>query len=531
MSRPGSDQNVGVTAEREPAPVSCRPPAPQSGGLTRRRRPAAGLRPTERFAIAGPLTVAWVAFSIWVSDPWRDDLEQALGPVLAWVIPVMLAYIPGVVIGFLIATLLVSRYREPMLDPPQRDLARGRVASGHGRHRGVERGGRDRPDARADRRTSLRGAARGRARRQQLDRPHRRARGGRCGRLGPRLPPCFRAPAGKASRAEHGAPSVTTPIVVTVDADTYLQREALTYLVAASTSTPQDQHVSACAGALVAENPTTNFMTRMQQWDYRLGINGVKRMQAAYNSALVAQGAFSAYWARGPPRCRRLAGRDRRGHRPHLDADGLARRRPVRAGRTRLHRRAREARPLHAPTVALGARHVRRARRATRRRTQPRVLAKFVAGIDYLVPFLDIGFIFFWVPGVILFLFGYPLIFGWWSMLLLPITLVDLRPAAPLAGTARLPPPGHPPRARPRGFIGYLFVYQVLTSAASLRGYTQYALGGRRWNNTGPPPGRNAMLRGPPEWRGPESNRRHHGFQPCALPTELPRRAVKRVPA
>ena len=28
----------------------------------------------------------------------------------------------------------------------------------------------------------------------------------------------------------------------------------------------------------------------------------------------------------------------------------------------------------------------------------------------------------------------------------------------------------------------------------------------------------------PTRWRGPESNRRHHGFQPCALPTELPRR-------
>ncbi len=26
-------------------------------------------------------------------------------------------------------------------------------------------------------------------------------------------------------------------------------------------------------------------------------------------------------------------------------------------------------------------------------------------------------------------------------------------------------------------------------------------------------------------WRGPESNRRHHDFQSCALPTELPRRA------
>ncbi len=102
---------------------------------------------------------------------------------------------------------------------------------------------------------------------------------------------------------------MTTPLVVTVDADTFLQREALTYLIARVASTPQDQHVSACAGALVAENPLTNFVTRMQQWDYRLGINGVKRMQAAYNSALVAQGAFSAY---GPTTCGQwAAGRTR----------------------------------------------------------------------------------------------------------------------------------------------------------------------------------------------------------------------------
>src|SRR5687768_8811716 len=29
------------------------------------------------------------------------------------------------------------------------------------------------------------------------------------------------------------------------------------------------------------------------------------------------------------------------------------------------------------------------------------------------------------------------------------------------------------------------------------------------------------------KWRGPESNRRHHDFQSCALPTELPRRGGK----
>ena len=89
---------------------------------------------------------------------------------------------------------------------------------------------------------------------------------------------------------------MTTPLVVTVDADTLLHREALTYLVARFTSRPQDQHVCACAGALVAENAARHYVTRMQEWDYRLGINGVKRMQAAYNTTLVAQGAFSAYW-------------------------------------------------------------------------------------------------------------------------------------------------------------------------------------------------------------------------------------------
>src|SRR5215217_5363549 len=55
---------------------------------------------------------------------------------------------------------------------------------------------------------------------------------------------------------------------------------------------------------------------------------------------------------------------------------------------------------------------------------QPRVLAKFVASIDYLVPLLDIGYVFFWIPGVILFILGYPLLFSWWSLRVIPNTLV-----------------------------------------------------------------------------------------------------------
>ena len=65
------------------------------GGLTARSRPAFGPRPTLRFTAAGTLTLAWVAFSVWFSQPWRSDLEDAIGPVAGWVIPIMLAYIPG----------------------------------------------------------------------------------------------------------------------------------------------------------------------------------------------------------------------------------------------------------------------------------------------------------------------------------------------------------------------------------------------------------------------------------------------------
>jgi biofilm PGA synthesis N-glycosyltransferase PgaC len=275
--------------------------------------------------------------------------------------------------------------------------------------------------------------------------------------------------------------TVTTPLLVTVDADTHLQPESLTRLVLRLTSTPQGQHVAACAAALIAENPLASYTTRMQQWDYRLGINGVKRMQAAYNTALVAQGAFSGYWTsdlRAVGGWPDAIGEDIVLTWTLLGSRGVVQYEPVALGFTvvpeklghLLSQRSRWARGMleglrtHPPPK------------------QPRVLAKLVAGVDYLVPALDIGVIFFWVPGVILFLFGYPLIFGWWSMLLFPMTLMVFGflqrwQARHVFRTLDI----HPASDK-RGFLGYLFVYQVLTSGAALRGYGQYLAGStRRW--------------------------------------------------
>src|SRR5689334_930336 len=114
---PRSDRSA---ADPVAAAVSAKPSASRRplGGLTRRRRPAAGMRPTVIFALAAFLTAAWVGFAVWASGPWRGQLEDALGPVMAWVIPILLAYVPGLVIGFMLFTLLASPYRELPLAPP-----------------------------------------------------------------------------------------------------------------------------------------------------------------------------------------------------------------------------------------------------------------------------------------------------------------------------------------------------------------------------------------------------------------------------
>jgi poly-beta-1,6-N-acetyl-D-glucosamine synthase len=446
------------------------------GGLTRRRRPTAGLRPTVLFAIAAALTVGWVGFAVWVSDDWRGQLEEALGPVMAWVIPIVLAYVPGLVIGFMIFTLLVNPYRELSLGPPAEGWPAVTILV-------AARNEEEAIEATLLRLANLSYAGSVEVvladngstdRTPQLAEDAARAFGLDYRRV-------VEATPGKHAALNAALKTVTTPVVVTVDADTFLHRDSLTYLVARLLSAPQGQHVCACAAALVAQNPLARFVTRMQQWDYRLGINGVKRMQASYNTALVAQGAFSAYWVED---VRAVGGwPDAIGEDIVLTWAMLGRRGivlyepvalgftvvPERLGRL-LTQRSRWARGMleglrtHPPP------------------RQPRVLAKLVASIDYLVPLLDIGVVFFWVPGVILFAFGYPLLFGWWSMLLLPITLA-------IFGFLRRWQERHVFRRLDvrvgndvRGFLGYLFAYQVLTSAASLRGYAQY-LGGatRRW--------------------------------------------------
>jgi hypothetical protein len=195
----------------------------------------------------------------------------------------------------------------------------------------------------------------------------------------------FEPIAGKHRALNAALHDVTTPLVVTVDADTLLHREALTYVITRLATRPQDQHVCACAGALVAENAHYNFLTRMQGWDFRLAINGVKRTQAAYNSALVAQGAFSGYWAddvRAVGGWPDAIGEDIVLTWSLMDSRGVVQYEPLAPAATVVPERVRHfmrQRSRWACGMLEGI-------QINPPQHQPRVLAKFVAGIDYLVP-------------------------------------------------------------------------------------------------------------------------------------------------
>jgi biofilm PGA synthesis N-glycosyltransferase PgaC len=443
------------------------------GGSQWKDRPGVGWRPAVRFVVAAIATVIYIVAAINFSDGWRAELREAIGPVMAWVIPVTLAYVPGLVIWFMIFTLLTLRYRLP--EPPAEWPAVTVVVAAWNEEHSIERTIERIAEVMypgplevvlADNNSTDRTAELAQAVAESHRLRYRRV---------------FEEAPGKHTALNTALASVTTPILVTVDADTFVHPSSLRYLVARLHSSPQGQHTSACAGALIVENVQTNFLTRMQGWDYRLGINAVKRMQSAYNSALVAQGAFSAYWTddlRAVGGWPNAIGEDIVLTWALLASRGITQYEPCALAYTAVPERVNHLRAQR----SRWARGMFESLKTRPPRTQPRFLAKVVSGIDYLVPLLDVGYVFFWIPGVILFVFGHPLIFSWWSMLVLPITLVIF---------------GLMNRWQQRnvfvrldihlkrdmsGFLGYLFGYQALTSSAALRGYAQYLSGAaRRW--------------------------------------------------
>jgi biofilm PGA synthesis N-glycosyltransferase PgaC len=54
-------------------------------------------------------TFVWVWFSVWISRGWVSGLAPVTGSGLAWVIVILVAYLPGAIVAFLAVSLILDR--------------------------------------------------------------------------------------------------------------------------------------------------------------------------------------------------------------------------------------------------------------------------------------------------------------------------------------------------------------------------------------------------------------------------------------
>lgn len=243
-----------------------------------------------KFAIALTIGLAWSALSVWLSLQWLGDLSELLGRPLALFVIAFIAYVPGFMNAFLIASILMDRR------PERRQLDRypgisilvacyneessisatiGSLAdqgyAGAMQVLILDDGSTDGSVAAAQ--AAIAAAALKPGHRIEILRGDRNI--------------------GKAGVLNRGLALCQHDIVITIDGDSWVYHDAVQRLVERYVADPPNTR--AVAGAVLVRNSRENWLTRVQEWDYFHGIAAVKRMQSMYHGTLVAQGAFSLY--------------------------------------------------------------------------------------------------------------------------------------------------------------------------------------------------------------------------------------------
>lgn len=243
-----------------------------------------------KLAISLGVALAWFSLSVVLGLPWYSELGAEYGWVAASCIVFGIALIPGMANAFVISGLLLDHrpdVRRPDVMPglsiliaayDEEDSIRETLESlTRQRYEGevqvivIDDGSTDRT------------ADIVRAARQDLP-----------------WPPHFSLEllqmprnGGKAKALTAGLDLTRHDLVITLDADTMVFRDALTRIVCNQLASPSN--TAATAGTVLVRNSRRNLLTRLQEWDYFLGIAVVKRVQSLLQGTLVAQGAFSLF--------------------------------------------------------------------------------------------------------------------------------------------------------------------------------------------------------------------------------------------
>lgn len=415
-----------------------------------------------KFWISHLASFLWMALSFYLSIPWLRDLANVVSFPLALVIVGGISYVPGYMNAFLIISLLLDRQPSFKTLSPKDSITI--LIAAHNEEDKIYQTLQyiDQQDYCGKIKVFVINNASGDHTVQETLRAKKD--------LKIEIELLHEHAPGKFHALNHALNFVKTPYVITIDADTLLHPSSIRYLVARMKSSPKD--VVAVAGAVLTKNSRENLWTKIQEWDYFLGIASIKRLQGLYQGTLVAQGAYSLYKTEiikeigGWPDA---IGEDIVLTWRLLEQKWKVYFEPLAISFTEVpstlkhfvRQRARWARGM-----IEGLQEVKPWK-------QPQVYVKYLTGINLVMPYLDLAYTLFWIPGLFLSFFGYYWIVGPMTLLVLPLTLISYSILYFYQKNQVFKPLNLKIRKNLIGFIFFILGYQLIMSPVSVYGYFQ----------------------------------------------------------
>lgn len=419
-----------------------------------------------KFAVTLVVSLAWAATSFWLAQRWIEDLSEVAGGFLAYLVIFGIAIVPGFMNAFLVAGLLLDRRppRAVITSFPgitvlvaaynEQDSILTTLASldlqdypGPLEVLVINDGSTDATKAR------LAG----------VHYPWLRVIN---------LP----QNSGKANALNAGLTLATHALTITLDGDSYLYGDALKNLVERFLSDPPN--TAAVAGAVLLRNSRLNLVTKIQEWDYFHGIAAIKRLQSLFQGTLVAQGAFSLYRTDvlrelgGWPN---LVGEDivltwailNKGLRVGYCEDAVSFTDAPTTFKQFILQRQRWSRGLIEAFKTHG-------RLLFRRR-----MSTIFIWWNLLFPFIDVVYTLFFIPGLVLALFGIYWLAGPMTLLVLPLAFL-VNYVMFFIQSRMFKAQGLKVRRNPIGFIFYSLFYGIVLQPGCVLGYLSEILNLRK---------------------------------------------------
>jgi biofilm PGA synthesis N-glycosyltransferase PgaC len=283
----------------------------------------------------------------------------------------------------------------------------------------------------------------------------------------------------KAAALCTGLETVTTDLVITIDADSSLYEKAIENLSRNIVLGPKN--TAAVAGNVLVRNSRKNLMTKLQEWDYFHGIAVIKRVQSLYQGTLVAQGALSIYRTEI---VKHLDGW------PHKIGEDIV----LTWGLLNLGYRIGYAENAFCFTLVPETyRQFFRQRRRWSRglieafKTYPATLFKAKMNFPFIwynlfFPLIDSIYLFFFLPGLIAAVFFHNyLIVGLMTALLLPLAIIS-NGLFFWQQRRIFSEHGLKVRINPLGFVVYMLAFQAIMAPATVMGYLSEMLNlAKKW--------------------------------------------------